>query len=59
MKKETDTLDLMPFVLIVSVVILVLCMYFMNLVKDARAIAAGLQQCVVENRTIWQKECSK
>ncbi len=59
MKTDTDTLDLLPFAIIVGGAITIMVIYFMDAVVGARAVEAGLQQCVVENKTVWQKECGK
>lgn len=57
MKDDIDIFDLLSFALIVGGAITIVI--FMTAVVDVRAIEAGLQQCVVENRTVWQKECGK
>ena len=59
MKDGTEILKLVPIVAIGA-----LAAYgFFTLIADAAlnadAIKAGLQQCVIENKTVWQKECSK
>ena len=59
MKDGSDELYL---ALIVAVVAFAVAGIF-NIIVDAsissEAIKAGLQQCVIENKTVWQKECSK
>ena len=59
MKDGSDELYL---ALIVAVVAFAVAGIF-NIIVDASisqsAIKAGLQQCVIENKTVWQKECSK
>ena len=65
MKTDTDILDSLPFALIVVGAITIMVIYFISAVVGAdavvgaKAVEAGLQQCVVENKTVWQKECGK
>lgn len=59
MKDGTEILQLVPIVAIVAFAVAGI----FNIIVDASisqsAIKAGLQQCVIENKTVWQKECSK
>ena len=57
MNKDIDVSDILLFTIIIAAFALFVLGIITNSVEDIRAIEAGLQQCVVENRTVWQKEC--
>jgi hypothetical protein len=41
------------------IAIAIACISMSDKMGDAEAAKAGLQQCVVENHVIWQRECYK
>ena len=59
MNKDIDVSDILLFTIIIAAFALFVLGIITNSVEDIRAIEAGLQQCVVENKTVWQKECGK
>lgn len=59
MKDGTEILDLAPIVAIVALAVAGIYNIAVDAAVSVDAIKAGLQQCVIENKTVWQKECSK
>ena len=58
-KDGNEILELVPIVAIVALAVAGILSIIVNSAVSADAIKAGLQQCVVENKTVWQKECGK
>jgi len=59
MKDGTEILQLVPIVAIVAFAVAGIFNIIVDASISSEAIKAGLQQCVIENKTVWQKECSK
>ena len=59
MKDGAEILELVPIVAIVALAVAGIFNIIVDAAVSADAIKAGLQQCVVENKTVWQKECGK
>ena len=59
MKSDFDILDTLPLVAIVVGGIVIMCLNFFEALTQAAAMRSGLQQCVVAEKIVWQKECGK
>jgi hypothetical protein len=59
MKDGNEILELVPIVGIVALAVAGIFNILLDASISSEAIAAGLQQCVVDNKTVWQKECRK